>query len=149
MSSDRWICSKKELLGAGRKAIEISGSRFDYDAERLIRVVQTHTDGARDPRSRPAKQRRWWPWVSDPKHQRVLSFIGAGIAAAAIGGWTVAAEPLFTKALEQNKAQAAAGNEKAADAAFQLGELAHQRLDYARAYEHYLEAAKIEPDNPT
>ncbi|MGH8655014.1 MAG: hypothetical protein ACREYE_23860 [Gammaproteobacteria bacterium] len=87
--------------------------------------------------------------MSDPKHQRVLSFIGAGIAAAAIGGWTVAAEPLFTKALEQNKAQAAAGNEKAADAAFQLGELAHQRLDYARAYEHYLEAAKIEPDNPT
>ena len=273
---------------AARNAIEISDSRFDYDTERLIRAVQAHTDGARDPRSRPAKQRRWWAWVSDPNHQRTLGFIGAGITAVAIAGWTVyvhfsasntrcssgrvcfqrrdrngrrcdgeagpggtaivatgpvtigipleqyeadlkrreqvfreelartdrdnkekiallekelaaaeakrqnpeqalsdfsaklaeasqaleklkgdlpadqlaearqalskgdtaAAEALFTQVLAQGKAQAAAGNEKAADAAFQLGELAYQRIDYARAYDYYLEAAKLQPDNP-
>ncbi len=274
---------------AGRNAIEISDSRFAYDTERLIRALQAHTDGARDPRSRPAKQRRWWAWVSDPNHQRTLGFIGAGITAAAIAGWTVyvhfsdqvtpvaapgvtasnggiaaggdvtakagpggtaivatgdvtigitleehnadlkrreqevreelarthrdnkekiallekelvavqaklqdleqalsdykaalaeasqaleklkgdvppdqladarqalskgdtaAAEALFTEVLAQGKAQAAAGNEKAADAAFQLGALAYQRIDYAHAYDYYLEAAKLQPDNP-
>ena len=237
----------------------------------------------------PAKQRRSWAWVSDPNHQRTLGFIGAGIAAVAVAGWTVyvhfsekvtpvaapgvsasnggiatggdvtakagrggtaivatgpvtigitveqydanlkrreqevreelarthrvdidriallekelavaegkrqnpeqalsdfsaklaeasqaleklkgdlsadqlvdarqalskgdsaAAEALFTEALAQGKAQAAAGNEKAADAAFQLGELAYQRIDYARAYDYYLEAANLQPDNP-
>ena len=40
---------------AARNAIEISDSRFAYDTERLIRTVQAHTDGAPDPRSRPAK----------------------------------------------------------------------------------------------
>ena len=74
---------------AARNAIEISDSRFDYDTERLIRAVQAHTDGAPDPRLRPAKQRRWWAWVSDPNHQRTLGFIGAGITAVAIAGWTV------------------------------------------------------------
>ncbi len=279
---------------AARTAIEISDPRFDYDAERLIRAVQAHTDGAQDPRSRAAKQRRSWAWVSDPNHQRTLGFIGAGITAVAIAGWTVyghfsdkvtpvappgvsasnggiatggnvtakagpggtaivatapvtisgitleeheerlkrreqevrkeireayakthrddtekiallekelaaaeakrqnpeqalsdfsaklaeasqaleklkgdlpaerladarqalgkgddaAAEALFTQALAQGKGQAAAGNEKAADAAFQLGELAYQRIDYARAYDYYLEAAKLQPDNP-
>lgn len=274
---------------AARNAIEISDSRFDYDTERLIRALQAHTNGAPDPRSRPAKQRRSWAWVSDPDHHRTLAFIGAGITAAAIAGWTVyvhfsdkvtpvaapgvsassggiatggdvtakagrggtaivatgpvtigitveqyeanlkrreqevreelarthrvetdriallekelaaavakrqnpeqalsdfsaklaeasqaleklkgdlpadqlaearqalgkgdtaAAEALFTEALAQGKAQAAAGNEKAADAAFQLGELAYQRIDYARAYDYYLEAAKLQPDNP-
>ncbi len=274
---------------AARTAIEISDSRFAYDTERLLRAVQAHTDGAPDPRSRPAKQRRWWAWVSDPNHQRTLGFIGAGIAAAAIAGWTVyvhfsdqvtpvaaprvtvsnggiatggdvtakagpggtaivatgdvtisgisleqyeaglkrreqevrdelsrtrrvdtdkiallekelaaaeakrqnpeqalsdfsaklaeasqaleklkgdlpadqlaeaqqalgkgdtaAAEALFTDALAQGKAQAAAGNEKAADAAFQLGQLAYERIDYARAYDYYLEAATLQPDN--
>ena len=241
---------------AARNAIEISDSAFAYDAGRLIRAVQTHTDGARDPRSRPVKQRRWWACVIDPKHRSTLRFIGAGIAAAAIAGWTVyvhfsppvatppviigisleqyeaglkrreqevrddlartdrdnkeeiarlekelaaaetkrqnpeqalsdfseklaeasqalekfkgdlpadrlaearqalgkgdtaAAEALFTEALAQGKAQAATGNEKAADAAFHLGDLAYQRIDYARAYDYYLEAAKLQPDNP-
>ena len=277
---------------AARNAIEISDSRFAYDTERLIRAVQAHTDGAQDPRSRPAKQRRSWVWVSDPNHQRTLGFIGAGIAAVAIAGWTVyvhfsdkvtpvaapwvsasnggiaagrdlsntaaaggtailntgsnntvtigftleqyeaalkrreqevreeqarthrsdtdkiallekelaaaeakrqnpeqalsdftaklaeasqaleklkgdlptdqlaearqalgkgntaAAEALFTEALAQGKAQAAAGDEKAADAAFQLGQLAYQRIDYGRVYDYFSEAAKLQPDNP-
>ena len=63
-------------------------------------------------------------------------------------GDTAAAEALFIEAHAQGKAQAAPGNEKAADAAFQLGQLAYQRIDYARAYDHYLEAAKLQPDNP-
>jgi hypothetical protein len=51
---------------AGRNAIEIIDSRFAYVTERLIRAVQAHTDGPQDPRSRAAKQRRSWAWVSDP-----------------------------------------------------------------------------------
>jgi len=64
-------------------------------------------------------------------------------------GDTAAAEALFGKALEQGKAQAAASNEKAAQAAYQLGQLAYERIDYAKAYAYYQEAAKLEPDNPT
>ncbi|MGH8546347.1 MAG: tetratricopeptide repeat protein [Gammaproteobacteria bacterium] len=57
-------------------------------------------------------------------------------------GNTPTAEALFGKALEQNKAQAA-------EAAYQLGQLAYERVDYAKAYAYYQEAAKLEPDNPT
>lgn len=41
------------------------------------------------------------------------------------------------------------GKEQAAKAASQLAELAYNRVDYARAYEHYLDALKIEPENAT
>ncbi|MGH8532623.1 MAG: tetratricopeptide repeat protein, partial [Gammaproteobacteria bacterium] len=64
-------------------------------------------------------------------------------------GNTAAAEALFGEALEQGKAQATASNEKAAEAAYQLGQLAYTRIDYAKAYAYYQEAAKLEPDNPT
>ena len=69
--------------------------------------------------------------------------------AALAKGDTAAAEALFGKALEQGKAQATASNEKAAEAAYQLGQLANERIDYAKAYAYYQEAAKLEPDNPT
>ena len=40
------------------------------------------------------------------------------------------------------------GKQQAAQAAFQLGELANNRIDYAKAYEHYSDAARLQPDNP-
>ncbi len=64
-------------------------------------------------------------------------------------GDTAAAEEAFAKVLEQGKAQAAASNEKAAEAAYQLGELAYEHIDYKKAYAYYQEAAKLEPDDPT
>ncbi|MGH8491368.1 MAG: tetratricopeptide repeat protein, partial [Gammaproteobacteria bacterium] len=42
-----------------------------------------------------------------------------------------------------------ASNEKAAEAAYQVGQLAYARIDYAKAYAYYQQAAKLEPDNPT
>ncbi len=69
--------------------------------------------------------------------------------AALANGNTATAEALFGKVLEQGKAQATAINEKAAEAAYQLGELAYEQIDYKKAYAYYREAAKLEPDNPT
>lgn len=39
------------------------------------------------------------------------------------------------------------GKQQAAEAAFQLGELAYDRIDYATAYQYYLEAARLQPEN--
>ena len=50
------------------------------------------------------------------------------------------AKALFGKAVQSGKQQAA-------EAAFQLGELANDRIDYATAYQHYLEAARLQPEN--
>ncbi len=69
--------------------------------------------------------------------------------AALAQGDPAAAEALFGKALDQGEAQATASNEKAAVAAYQLGELAYERIDYKKAYAYYQEAAKLEPGNPT
>lgn len=55
-------------------------------------------------------------------------------------GDAAAAEKLFGDVVQSGKQQAA-------EAAFQLGALANNRIDYAKAYEHYLEAARLQPDN--
>ncbi|MDQ3566421.1 MAG: tetratricopeptide repeat protein, partial [Pseudomonadota bacterium] len=68
---------------------------------------------------------------------------------ALANGDTAAAEALFSKALEQGKAQAAASHEKAAEAAYQLAQLAYEHVDYKKAYAYYQEAANLEQDNPT
>ena len=41
----------------------------------------------------------------------------------------------------------AASTEQAAEAAFQLGELAHERIDYTKAHEYYAEAVRLRPEN--
>ncbi|MFH0341757.1 MAG: tetratricopeptide repeat protein [Chromatiales bacterium] len=69
--------------------------------------------------------------------------------AALAKGDTATAEALFGEALEQNRAQAAASNEKAAEAAYQLGQLSYERVDDAKAHAYYQEAATLESDNPT
>ncbi|MGH6847493.1 MAG: tetratricopeptide repeat protein, partial [Methylocella sp.] len=56
-------------------------------------------------------------------------------------GETSDAEALFRKALS-------GGKEKAAEAAYQLGQLAEGRIDYRSAYQYYEQAAELQPDNP-
>jgi tetratricopeptide (TPR) repeat protein len=51
------------------------------------------------------------------------------------------AEKLFEKVRSQ-------GKEKAAEAAYQLAQLAESRIDYAAAYRYSQEAADLQPDNP-
>lgn len=41
----------------------------------------------------------------------------------------------------------AASTEQAAEAAFQLGELAHERIDYTKARDYYAEAVRLRPEN--
>jgi tetratricopeptide (TPR) repeat protein len=55
-------------------------------------------------------------------------------------GDTAKAEQLFEKAL-------GADTKRAAEAAFQLGELALSRIDYISARKYYLEAARLQPEN--
>lgn len=62
---------------AGRHAIEITESRFDYDSEQLIRAI--------DPSGTVSKG--LWGWLSDDKRQRTLAFVGAGLAVVIGGGW--------------------------------------------------------------
>ncbi len=33
-----------------------------------------------------------WAWITDPKNQKTLAFLGAGLAAAGGGGWTLYSE---------------------------------------------------------
>ena len=58
-----------------------------------------------------------------------------------IKGDTANAEQLFEQALGTD-------TKRAAEAAFQLGELALSRIDYTKARRYYLEAARLQPDNP-
>ena len=55
-------------------------------------------------------------------------------------GDTAKAERLFEQVL-------ATDPKHAAEAAFQLGELALSKIDYIKARKYYLEAARLEPDN--
>jgi len=60
--------------------------------------------------------------------------------AALTKGQTYEAEKLFTQELAQ-------GKENAAEAAYQLGQFAESRIDYASAYRYYKEAAALQTDN--
>jgi len=74
---------------AGRHAIEISETRFDYDAGRLIDAVQSEIDTDAPGGTKRSGPQRWWIWLSNPVHQRTLSFLGGGIAAVVTAMWTV------------------------------------------------------------
>ena len=56
-------------------------------------------------------------------------------------GETAQAERLFEQVLGQDK-------ERAAEAAYQLGQLAESRIDYATAAKYFAEAVKLQPENP-
>jgi tetratricopeptide (TPR) repeat protein len=56
-------------------------------------------------------------------------------------GETSDAESLIRKVLS-------GGEEKAAEAAYQLGQLAEARVDYRSAYQYYKQAAELQADNP-
>lgn len=62
-------------------------------------------------------------------------------------GQTKDAEEIFKKVLGL-KDKARETLEKSAEAAYQLGELAYSRIDYASAYHYCKEAVELEPDNP-
>ena len=202
---------------AGRHAIEISESRFDYDAERLlgalngspipatfarsaaaaVRVVNTGSNNFfnigvigitleqydaglkrreqevraellqtnRPDKARvallekelaavEAKRQNLEQSLADHKaklaeaHQALEKFKGevpadqlAQAQQALQKGDAAAAEKLFGDVVQSGKQQAA-------EAAFQLGALANNRIDYAKAYEHYSDAARLQPENP-
>lgn len=73
---------------AGRNAIEISETRFDYDARRLIDAVQSETDTDAPVGAKRSWLQRSWIWLSNPGHQRTLSFLGGGIVAVVTAMWT-------------------------------------------------------------
>ncbi|MDD5036335.1 MAG: tetratricopeptide repeat protein [Methylococcaceae bacterium] len=61
--------------------------------------------------------------------------------AALAKGESAAAEKLFAEALKR-------GQENAAEAAYHLGELAYNRIDYAAADDYYRQAVALQPNNP-
>jgi tetratricopeptide (TPR) repeat protein len=63
-----------------------------------------------------------------------------GARQALARGDTTGAERLFQKVLGQDKV-------RAAEAAYQLGQLAESRIDYATAAKYFSEAAKLQPEN--
>lgn len=73
---------------AGRNAIEVSETRFDYDARRLIDAVQSETDTDAPGGTKRSCLQRSWIWLSNPGHQRTLTFLGGGIAIVVTAMWT-------------------------------------------------------------
>lgn len=114
----RPIQLQKELADVQGKAQNLEASLADYKAK-LAQASQALEQRKRDVPLDDLKQA-----------QQALAH-----------GDTAAAEGLFAKSLAADKAQAA-------ESAFQLGQLAYSRIDYGKAYGHYLEAARLQPENP-
>ena len=75
---------------AGRNAIEISESRFDYDAGRLIEAIEKTGVLAKPARGALATPpQKWWDLIRDKINQRTLKFIGSGVAVLVGGIWTL------------------------------------------------------------
>ena len=75
---------------AGRNAIEISESRFDYDASRLIEAIEKTGVLAKPASGTLATPpQEWWDRISDKINQRTLKFIGSGVAVLVGGIWTL------------------------------------------------------------
>src|SRR5687768_10082429 len=82
----------------GRNAIEISESRFDYDAGRVIEAIEKAGVTAKlkeTPSSAPPApsasqgEQGAWAAISNRANQRTWKFIGTGIAVLAGGLWTL------------------------------------------------------------
>lgn len=75
---------------AGRNAIEISESRFDYDAGRVIEAIEKAGVAAKLPAETTSKESRGWQAaVTSKTNQRTWKFIGGGVTALAAGIWTL------------------------------------------------------------
>lgn len=84
----------------GRNAVEISESRFDYDAGRVIEAIEKAGVAARptepslsahqpEHQDEPRGEHGAWAAVSNQANQRTWKFIGGGIAVLAGGLWTL------------------------------------------------------------
>jgi tetratricopeptide (TPR) repeat protein len=75
---------------AGRNAIEISESRFDFDASRMIEAAEK---AGVPPRSssetQSAPRQGWWARINNENNQRTWKFIGGGIAAVVPAVWAL------------------------------------------------------------
>lgn len=71
---------------AGRNAIDISESRFDYDCGRVIEAIEKAGVSAK-PGSDPTspQPRRFWDRISAEANQRTVKFIGSGVVVL-VGG---------------------------------------------------------------
>ena len=75
---------------AGRNAIEISESRFDYDSGRVIEAIQKAGISAKPGADSPSPQSEgFWDRLSAKANQRTLKLIGSGIAVLFGGVWTL------------------------------------------------------------
>ncbi|SOD42527.1 tetratricopeptide repeat protein [Nitrosovibrio sp. Nv4] len=73
----------------GRNAIEISESRFDYDAGRVIEAIEKAGVTAKLNETPPTAPQGAWAVISNRTHQRTWKFIGSGIAVLVGGVWTL------------------------------------------------------------
>jgi tetratricopeptide (TPR) repeat protein len=75
---------------AGRKGIEISESRFDYDAGRVIEAIEKAGVSAKlTPETAPSIPQGWRAGISNKTYQRTWKFIGSGVVVLIGGIWTL------------------------------------------------------------
>ncbi len=75
---------------AGRNALEISESRFDFDAGRVIEAVERAGVAPKSgSEAKPSSPPHWWARISNEHNQRTWKFIGGGIAAVVAAAWTL------------------------------------------------------------
>ncbi|MEO6562351.1 MAG: tetratricopeptide repeat protein, partial [Nitrosospira sp.] len=75
---------------AGRNAIEISESRFDYDAGRVIEAIENAGVSAKlIAETAPSIPQGWRTGISNKTYQRTWKFIGSGVAVLIGGMWTL------------------------------------------------------------
>ena len=75
---------------AGRNAIEISESRFDFDASRMIEAAEkAGVLPKSSSETQFVRRQGWWARISDENNQRTWKFIGGGIAAVVPAVWAL------------------------------------------------------------
>ena len=75
---------------AGRNALEISESRFDFDAGRVIDAVEKAGVAQKSSSQAQSPSRQdWWAQISNENNQRAWKLIGGGIAAVVAAVWTL------------------------------------------------------------
>ena len=74
----------------GRNAIEISESRFDYDAGRVIEAIEkAGVSATLTAETAPSIPQGWREGISNKTYQRTWKFIGSGVVVLIAGIWTL------------------------------------------------------------
>lgn len=151
-----WFLSrKKETNGSIAESYE--RLLKDKDKELLDRLTrETEKRAVIEKELADIQQKLADPKEAVEKHKKVLDEAFAKLAdfekefgkprvtaakKALAKGETKEAEKLFTEALEQ-------GVKQPAEAAYQLGSLAEQKIEYEKAFEYYNRAVELEKNNP-